>query len=183
MTDIVARVEEWRPAVGYPNYSVSNFGRVRRTVAYRSTQAGHILKPGSHQAGHLRVYLCHGAGSEKTVFVHRLVAAAFLDPDPSRPFVNHKDSNPQNNHVSNLEWCTQKENVKHAAACGRMSIGEANSKAKLTESDVVLIRSTVGKTKELRLRFGVSKYTIQAARRGKTWKHLTTAEKEPARGK
>jgi len=57
--------------------------------------------------------------------VHRLVAQLFLEPDASRPYVNHIDGNKLNNHVSNLEWCTDAENRAHAV---RMGIaGSANT--------------------------------------------------------
>ena len=52
------------------------------------------------------------------VLTHRLVAKAFLAPDPVRSIVNHKDGDKTNNNVSNLEWCTLGENVLHALRAG-----------------------------------------------------------------
>ena len=52
-------------------------------------------------------------GKPKSFYVHRLVAELFL-PNPNRlPEVNHKDENPSNNDVSNLEWCTSKYNKNY----------------------------------------------------------------------
>ena len=71
----------------------------------------------SNQYGYKSVSLREG-GAQKTFLVHRLVCAAFLPRDERRPNVNHKDGNKANNHIENLEWVTQKENIDHARATG-----------------------------------------------------------------
>jgi hypothetical protein len=50
--------------------------------------------------------------------VHRLVAEAFIPNPNNYPVINHIDSNPSNNNVNNLEWCTQSHNVKYAYTNG-----------------------------------------------------------------
>ena len=55
--------------------------------------------------GHLRVTLSN-ANEKKRFFVHRLVAEAFIPNPNNLPIINHKDENPLNNKVENLEWCT-----------------------------------------------------------------------------
>lgn len=100
--------EEWKAIKGFETYSVSNFGRVR------NNETLHILKPfpRSYQNHYLGVDLYRG-GTRYAKRVHRLVAQAFIPNVDYKPEVNHKDCNPHNNRVGNLEWCTRKENEAH----------------------------------------------------------------------
>lgn len=67
--------------------------------------------------GYARVALKNN-GELKNCLVHRLVAQAFIPNPKNKPQVNHKDGNKLNNHVSNLEWVTPKENLQHAVSNG-----------------------------------------------------------------
>lgn len=71
------------------------------------------LNPKRNHDGYLRIQLWK---NNKCTFtsIHRLVAENFIENPLHKPFVNHKDGNKQNNSVNNLEWCTQKENIKHS---------------------------------------------------------------------
>lgn len=65
----------------------------------------------------MTVRLCWGK-KITTVFIHRLVAAAFV-PNPQRkPFVNHKNGNKLDNRAVNFEWTTHAENIQHAYDTG-----------------------------------------------------------------
>ena len=99
-------MEIWQILADNPNYEVSNTGRVRRLHSSkdRSTR---------DRDGYPSVDV-YQDGMRKTKRVHRLVAETFLPNPDNKPEVNHKDGNKHNNHVSNLEWVTSKENCRHA---------------------------------------------------------------------
>lgn len=115
--------EIWK-SVGIPQYSrryeVSNLGRLRSRY-YTSTvlrDRPKILTPFIDN-GYEKISLGTGKGKRKTFLVHRLVAITFLGPPPDeRPHVNHLDGNKANNRLSNLEYCSAKENNRHAAENG-----------------------------------------------------------------
>lgn len=108
--------EEWRDIKGYEGkYQVSNLGRVK-SLNYNREK---ILKP-RNSNGYLRVEL-HKKGKGKNCLVHRLVAEAFIENPNNYPIINHKDENPSNNIVSNLEWCTYKHNNNYGTHNKRVS--------------------------------------------------------------
>ena len=108
---MIVAVEIWKPVVGYEGlYEVSNLGRVKSLP--RKKCKGNILKPHINK-GYEYVHLCKN-GKSYYAKVHRVVAEAFLQTIPNKNHVNHIDGNKTNNAVSNLEWCTATENLKHA---------------------------------------------------------------------
>lgn len=101
-------LEEWRPIDGYPNYQVSNRGRVI------NVKSGKVLKPGVYNTGYEYVNL-YKNGKYKNYNIHRLVANAYIPNPDNLPQVNHIDENKCNNNVENLEWCTASQNTRHSA--------------------------------------------------------------------
>lgn len=99
--------EEWRPIEGYANYMVSSYGNVKNA----NKKASNLLKP-SNNGGYLQVGLSQNS-KRYCASVHQLVARAFIPNPENKDQINHKDKNPLNNHVSNLEWCTALENNRH----------------------------------------------------------------------
>lgn len=69
-------------------------------------------------------------GESKRFLAHRLVAMAFLENPNNYPCVNHKDENPLNNSVDNLEWCTHKYNSNYGTAISRTRAKQLNSPTK-----------------------------------------------------
>lgn len=103
--------EIWKTIDGYEDYQVSNYGRVK-SLNYNKTKQEQILKQTTNNNGYQLVVL-YKYGKPKTFSVHRLVANAFIDNSNNLPQVNHKDENPSNNHVENLEWCDCKYNINY----------------------------------------------------------------------
>ena len=112
--------EIWKPIKGYEGlYEVSNFGRIK-SLNYNHTGKGKILKQNQIMNGYKSVML-YKDGNGKNYLVHRLVAEAFLPNPNDYKEVNHKDENPQNNIVSNLEWCDRLYNVRYGTGIERRS--------------------------------------------------------------
>lgn len=109
--------EIWKDVIGYEGlYQVSNLGRVKSLVFSREK----YLSPGKNvihtkygDAVYLFVPLSKN-GVRKNGGIHRLVAQAFIPNPENKREVNHKDGNPSNNRVENLEWCTHRENILHS---------------------------------------------------------------------
>ena len=96
-------VEKWKRISTHPNYEISSAGRVR------NRQTGHILSCTKTGGGYLKVNL--GNGSKSTQRVNRLVAFAFLgEPPNGRIYCHHKNHQPDDNRIENLEWVTPEEN-------------------------------------------------------------------------
>ena len=105
----IAYTEEWKVIEDCDNlYQISTFGRVKSLNFGKEK----ILRQGVSGRGYLVVCL-YKIGAKKTINVHQIVAEIFLNHTPCgmRLVVNHKDFNKINNHVSNLEIITQRENT------------------------------------------------------------------------
>ena len=116
--------EIWKDIKGYEGqYQVSNKGNVRSVARKDSIGrkiSGIILKPGCNNGGYLMVNLCKN-GKVKNKLIHRLVLEAFVENPNNLPEVNHKDENPSNNELSNLEWCDARHNNNHGTRNERIA--------------------------------------------------------------
>lgn len=93
-------------------YYISSYGRIF------SVHTGREIKP-CYSNGYMRLSLMTNDNTKKFFFIHRLVAAMFIpktieDVELNRNIVNHKDLDGSDNHIWNLEWCTDQENIQHA---------------------------------------------------------------------
>lgn len=101
-----------KPIPGYPNYEVSNWGRI--FIVKNGTRIEKLPKPCSGREQYLSIQLWN-QGQKKKICVHNLVAKVFLGEIPDGYVVDHINNNPSDNYVTNLQIVTIAENGKKAA--------------------------------------------------------------------
>lgn len=151
--------ETWKDIPNYEGiYQVSNLGNVK------SLKKNITLKQFGDNYGYLQVIL-YKKYSRKTGKVHRLVGLAFIDNPEGKPQINHKDGNKHNNHVSNLEWMTNKENKKHAMDSGITKMHQNTRDAQKLHNGKIVIDIATGvyyeKVKDAAAVYGVNPSTIR----------------------
>jgi len=147
-------MEKWKNIKGYEGiYKISNLGNVKalsKKVRYTHavTDEEHfrvtkekILKTTINKINGY-AYVTLRSDKVKTFSVHRLVAMYFVENKQNKPQVNHIDGNKINNAFYNLEWCTEKENMKHASNNNLMSKGDNHYKSFISDDDVKKIRKS-----------------------------------------
>ena len=107
-------MEIWKDAPGFPNYQVSNTGRVKNVKRQKE------LHPSRYSNGYFVANL-----SGRRIGVHRLVALAFIPNPQGLPQINHKNEIKTDNRVENLEWCDSTYNNNY---------GNRNLKASVSHS-------------------------------------------------
>ena len=94
---------------------------------------GHILKQYRNKKGYM--YVAFGVdGKLVHLYVHRIIAACFLENPDNLSEINHLDCNPANNCAKNLEWCSHKKNIAY-----RDRLGHVNYKDNAPKSPVITI--------------------------------------------
>lgn len=123
--------EIWKDIEGYEGlYQVSSLGRVKRLC--KPKYGDHILKGAPDRNGYLRVRLYRN-GEGSSIYIHQLVAKAFVPNPRGLNTVSHLDETRDNNVASNLAWATQKENANMPMFKKRLS---ERLKKDLIEGDI-----------------------------------------------
>ncbi len=123
--------EVWRDIPGFPFYQASDKGRIRSIERInRGRKFGKILTPQPlyRNKPYWGVAIRRNKKNVR-IGIHRLVAMSFLPNPHNLPVVNHKDENPSNNCVENLEWCTQKYNCNYGTRIDRIKANMPQNKA------------------------------------------------------
>lgn len=129
--------EVWKDVPGYEGlYKVSNIGKVM-SLNFDGTSQPRVMNP-YNVHGYKRLRLFKDK-NKVSIGVHRLVAMAFIPNPENKPFINHKDGDPNNNTVENLEWATHSENITHAYRVlgAKASGGRAKKSVRLVETGQV----------------------------------------------
>lgn len=147
--------ENWVDCPNIEDVKISNFGRFVRN-SNQSLISGYQTTGG---------YMTVDFSKQGVYSVHRLVAETFLENPENKPEVNHIDGVKTNNAVSNLEWVTSSENIRHSIEIGIRTFksGQDHSRTALTTEQIVLIDKlhSNGETyKEISEKFGVNRQTV-----------------------
>ena len=166
----------WAACPRFPDYEVSECGDVRRA------NAGARLKGYITCDGYVAYQLQGSNGARSEVTAHCLVLEAFVGPRPSPLHQGaHGDGSRLNNHFANLRWATPEGNQGDRVLHGTNPAGERNGRAKISEEDVLFIRSEYrrikasGRTRsvtELEDMFGLHRATIVSIATGRSWQHI-----------
>lgn len=92
----------------FSNYAVNSYGQVKNIYTNNFLKT-HFVTDYEHVALN-----CLIEKKPHCIRIHQIVATMFLDNPSNHEIVHHKDSNRRNNHFSNLEWTTAKQNTIYA---------------------------------------------------------------------
>lgn len=144
-------IEKWLPIKGFDGlYEISNHGNVKTFHNGNKTKNAGIKIPGLSTPGYYQVQLTRTDKTRSCLFIHRLVGIHFIPNPDNKLKINHKDGNKLNNHYSNLEWCTQLENIQHAQKSGLMR------KSKIPFRELIYMRELGLSLKFIAEWFGIS---------------------------
>ena len=173
--------KEWRPIPGFSGYEVSDQGRVRYTLRWKSP---HLLRLAKHSRGYLKAFLTVDK-KMKTMFVHRLVAMAFLPNPDGLPYINHLNAVKTDNRPSNLEWASHASNTAHAVKNGLIPVGATHGNTKLSDEQVMqihVLHASGRNKKSLAREFKVDPSNVRAILNGTSRKPVFNSYQERKHG-
>lgn len=162
----------------YPLYRIYENGIIVKDKSNTNRNDLKVLSQHKSVKGYFTTYIYNNRMKGSNQRVHRLVAEAFLEGrSEENNIVNHIDGNKENNHYSNLEWCSILYNNKHAIeSLGVKRYGEHNGSSKLTESEVLDMRKmfSSGESREsIRKKYkNIHKDTVNSIIARRSWKHI-----------
>ena len=115
-----------KPIEGFDGYFISNLGKVYSNLGKgrrdRRTRVDlYEISPRPTKKGYLRVCMRNLENNKRVdKYIHRLVASHFIENPYDKKVVNHIDCDKSNNHITNLEWVTTLENIRHAMTIGSL---------------------------------------------------------------
>ena len=183
--NLIEKTEQWKDIPEYEDrYQISDLGRAKSLSRLRSTGKGfhmlptRILRQTPDRDGYRLIGL-RKPGINNKGKVHRLVANAFIPNPENLPEVNHvglypdgKQGNKDDNRSVSLKWSTGKGNMEHASEHGLLARGETHKHSKLTEKEVLEIRSSILSHKELSVIYNTSRPNITRIINKQRWKHM-----------
>lgn len=179
--------EIFMPMHGFPDYLISQFGRVKSVE--RLVRYVHAITGKEHyrlkSSVFMKIYLNKNTGYKfiqpringvpLNRSIHRLVALTFIDNPKNLDYVNHKDGNKHNNCIDNLEWCTNEYNHEHATKTGLKASGSKIGSSILSGHSASAIKRMLkdGLThSKIAYYFNVSRATVSLINGNKTWKGI-----------
>lgn len=161
-----------KPIPNFKNYYITPDAQLFST---RSGKAVKLKTPYDKTCKYHRASVRDSSGVNKKMLLHRLVAITFLGLQDGKE-VNHIDGDKLNNNLSNLEWVTRGENLKHAYSLNLISVsGEKNPRAVLTEDEVINIYQRLlsgEKNSVLAKEYSVGRTTIMSIKTKASWPEL-----------
>jgi hypothetical protein len=188
----VSEIREWRILREFPDYEISNDGRLRRCTPGSNMKSGTLIRVTMSAEGYPKYGLTSPSGERVTRNAHTLVAAEFLPSAPEpKMLVLHDDDNRLNCRDTNLKWGTQKHNAADALRNNRYALGEDHpctkkpwtrprgenqTSAKLTDAKVREILADKRPAPAVAAEYAVDSALIYRIRKGLVWKHITNPE-------
>lgn len=168
---------EARPIPGFPGYLASKDGTIWSTHrAPRASGLARKMSPQPVEGGYLALRLKRDDGTKFGINIHRLVLLAWVGPPPDgKPYGCHNDGDNKNCHLDNLRWDNAAGNAEDARQHGTLSMGSSHPISKLTDRQVLDIRSKYAAGETLRalgILYQIQFTTIWHIVKRKTWKHI-----------